>query len=64
MIDDLKARKVAKNLGLSISGSIGGLLKAEKLGLIDSVFKKDLELKEKGVHVSNELLAEISRPKL
>lgn len=63
LIDDLKARKVAEDLGLSLSGSIGVLLKAEKLGLIDSALKKTRELKEKGFHVSNELLAEMSKRK-
>jgi len=61
VIDDLKARNVAENLGLIISGSIGVLLKAEKLGLIDSVFKKAQELKDKGFYVSDELLSKLSK---
>jgi len=63
LIDDLKARKVAEDFGVSISGSIGVLLKAEKLGLIDSALRKTQELKDKGFHVSNELLADISKYK-
>lgn len=34
---------------------------AEKLGIIDSALNKVQELKDKGFHISNELLAEISR---
>lgn len=63
LIDDLKARKVAIDLGLTISGSIGLLLKAEKLGLIESAYKKAIELKDKGFYVSEELLAEMSKRK-
>jgi len=46
---------------LIISGSIGVLLKAEKLGLIDSAFKKAQELKDKGFYVSDELLGKLSK---
>ncbi len=61
LIDDLKARKIAEDLGLSISGSIGVLLKAEKLGLITNAYEKVKELKDKGFYISDELLAEISK---
>lgn len=64
LVDDLKARKVAIDLGLTISGTIGILLKAEKLGLIESAFKKTMELTGKGFYVSEELLAQISKRKL
>ncbi len=64
LIDDLKARKVAEDLGLSVSGSIGVLLKAEKLGIIENALKKTQELKDKGFYVSDNLLAEISKLKL
>ncbi len=64
LIDDLKARKASENLGLSISGSIGVLLKAEKTGLISSALKKTQELKDKGLYVSDELLAGMSKRKL
>jgi len=61
LIDDLKARRVAESLGLSIS--IGVLLKAEKLGFINSALNKAQELKNKGFYVSTELLAELSKRK-
>lgn len=63
LIDDLKARKAAENMGLSISGSIGVILKAEKLGIIDKALNKLQELRNKGFFISNELLAEIARHK-
>jgi predicted nucleic acid-binding protein len=63
LIDDLKARKIAKDMGLSISGSIGVLLKAGELGLIKSTYEKIKELKDKGFYISDELLDEISKRK-
>jgi predicted nucleic acid-binding protein len=61
LIDDLKARKIAEDLGLSISGSIGVLLKAEKLGFVKSALKKARELKDKGFYVSDELFDKMSK---
>ena len=64
MIDDSKARKIAERFGLTISGSIGVLLKAEKMGLIESAYNKVVELKNKGFYVSEELLSTISKYKI
>ncbi len=61
VIDDSKARKVAENMGLEITGTIGVLMKAEKLGLIGSAHDKVRELREEGFYVSEELLEDISR---
>lgn len=61
IIDDLKARKVAENMGLKLTGTIGVLLKAERLGLIASAQEKVSELREKGFYVSEQLLEDISR---
>jgi predicted nucleic acid-binding protein len=60
IMDDEKARKVAKTLGLNITGTIGVLLKAEKIGLINSAYTKVKELREKGFYVSDELLEKIA----
>lgn len=61
IIDDLKARKAAENMGLKLTGTIGVLLKAERLGLIASAQEKVRELREKGFYVSEQLLEDISR---
>ena len=61
IIDDSKARKVAENMGLKLTGTIGVLMKAERIGLIESAHDKVRELREKGFYVSEELLEDISR---
>ena len=61
IIDDSKARKVAENMGLKVTGTIGVLIKAERLGLIGSAHDKVRELREKGFYVSEELLEDISK---
>lgn len=60
LIDDLKARKIAEDFGLSVSGTIGLLLKAEKTGLITSALEKAQELKRMGFYVSDELMEKMS----
>lgn len=62
IMDDQKARKVAKTLGLKVTGTIGLLLKAEKLGLIENAYRKAMELRDKGFYVSDELINELSKP--
>ena len=59
IIDDLKARKVAETLGLNVTGTIGVLLKSEKLGLIESSYQKAKEPQNKGFYVSTELLDDL-----
>jgi len=61
IVDDLKARKVAGTLELSVTGTIGILLKAEKAGLINSAHAKARELRDKGFYVSDQLLDDISK---
>ena len=63
IIDDLKARKVAETMELNVTGTIGVLVKAENLGLIESAYDKAKELRDKGFYVSDELLDDISRYK-
>ena len=61
VLDDLKARKVAENLGLKITGTIGIFLKAESLALIDSAYDKAKELRDKGFYISDKLLDDLSK---
>ena len=61
IIDDMKARNVAKELGVKITGTIGLLLSAEKLGVIDSAYKKAVELRKKGFYLPDKLLRGIKK---
>jgi hypothetical protein len=61
IIDDSKASRVAENMGLKVTGTIGILIKAERAGLIGSAHDKVRELREKGFYVSEELLEDISK---
>jgi predicted nucleic acid-binding protein len=46
ILDDFKARKLAQSLGLHITGTLGVLIKAKKLGKISSVKEILKKLKE------------------
>lgn len=61
LIDDLRARKIAAQLGIVFSGSLGVLLKAEKSGFIDSAYKKTLELSSKGFYISERILESMKK---
>ena len=61
IIDDLKGRKMARRLNLKIIGTLG-LLKAMKLrGIIREVKPFIERLKEKGFHLSNDLVDRLLR---
>jgi predicted nucleic acid-binding protein len=63
IIDDSKARRVAENMELKVTGTIGVLMKAERLGLIESAHDKVKDLREKGFYISEELLENLSKLK-
>ena len=55
ILDDWKARKLAERLGLSITGTLGIIIKAKNTGLIPSI-KPYLEIiKETNFRISEEL---------
>jgi hypothetical protein len=64
IVDDLKARKAAETLELIVTGTIGILIKAENMALIESAYDKAKELRDKGFYVSDQLLDEISEFKI
>ncbi len=55
VLDDKKARKIAKDLNLKVTGTLGVLLKAKKLGLIEAICPLLQELKEKNFYISEKL---------
>jgi len=55
-IDEQRARKIAKSHRLTVSGTIGILMKMEEKGLILSSYDEVLRLKEKGFYVSDKII--------
>ncbi|MCU0393722.1 MAG: DUF3368 domain-containing protein [Thermoflexibacter sp.] len=55
ILDDLKARKIATRLGLSITGTLGILLLAKKQGLLKDIPQLVTELKKLQFRISEEL---------
>ncbi len=61
LLDDREARLQAKRLGLRVTGTLGILLRAKKLGLIESLREELSKLKETGFRISKNLEEEILR---
>jgi predicted nucleic acid-binding protein len=55
IIDDWKARKLAERLGLSVTGTLGVLIKAKKKGIIASIKPCLDKIKETNFRISEEL---------
>lgn len=55
ILDDIKARKIAKQLGLNFTGTIGVIIKAKLIGVIPSIKPILIQLREKGVRISEEV---------
>jgi predicted nucleic acid-binding protein len=60
-IDDLKARKTAKKLGLRLTGTLGILYKAKKAGYIQSMNKTIDKLKDADFRISEKIEKELLR---
>ena len=59
VLDESSARNKAKQLRLEITGTVGILMKAEKLGLLVDIETEIKNLKDAGMRISDELVAKI-----
>jgi len=59
LLDDREARLQAKRLGLRVTGTLGILLRAKKLRLIENSREELNKLKETGFHISVSLEEEV-----
>jgi uncharacterized protein len=57
ILDDLKARRIAKTLGLEFTGTLGILLQAKQSGILDSVSETISKLDKRGMWISPALTA-------
>lgn len=55
ILDDLKARKVAIGLGLSITGTLGVLIEAKQAGFLKAIKPVLLKIHETNFHISSEI---------
>jgi len=61
IIDDNAARKTAQFLGLTLTGTIGVLIKAKELGYIDAVMPFVNRMEESEIYFSESLKARVKR---
>ena len=56
LIDDASGRKVATKLGVAVVGTIGVLLRAKQLRMVEAVLPIALEMRKRGYWFSDDLL--------
>ena len=61
VIDDNAARKTAQFLGLTLTGTMGVLIKAKELGYLDSVMPVVGRMEDKGIYFSDSIKARVKR---
>ncbi len=61
ILDDKKARRIAQQIGLKVTGTIGVLLRAKRIGAIESLRPALSALQEAGFHMAAELNREALR---
>jgi predicted nucleic acid-binding protein len=55
ILDDFKARKIAKNLGLAVTGTIGIIIKAKLIGIIPSIKPYLQKIKDTNFRITPEI---------
>ncbi len=63
ILDDLRARKIAGQLGFNITGSLGIINKAKKMGVINKVEPYIKKLIDSGFYISEKVINELLRKK-
>jgi len=56
ILDDLKARKLARQLGMSFTGTLGMINKAKELGIIDKIKPLIEQLRETDFRISENII--------
>jgi predicted nucleic acid-binding protein len=56
ILDDSTARNKAKQLGLHVTGTLGVLLKAQQLGIIEDLAQEITKLRSAGMHLSDSVV--------
>ena len=61
ILDDMKARHLARTLHLQLTGSLGVLIKAKQIGIIDVIKPTLIKIQASRFHISDELIEEVLR---
>ena len=56
LLDDNQGRRKAKEIGLTVKGTVGILLEAKQEGLIDVIKPLLIQLRDNGMHLSESLI--------
>lgn len=59
ILDDLLGRRVARSAGLRVSGTLGVLLKAKRIGILPSMTEAIADLRAAGMWIGDELAANV-----
>lgn len=61
ILDDMKARRLARTLHLQLTGTLGVLIKAKQIGIIDVIKPTLIKIQASRFHISDELIEEVLR---